>query len=47
MCRAIENIEDVNKINTNNNNKVAYITQTTLSIDDTSEIIDALKTDFQ
>mgnify|MGYP006249362443 FL=1 len=41
----IENIEDVNKINTNNN-KVAYITQTTLSIDDTSEIIDALKNKF-
>ena len=39
----IENIEDVNKINTSIDNKVAYITQTTLSIDDTSEIIDALK----
>ena len=42
----IENIEDVNKINTSIDNKVAYITQTTLSIDDTSEIIDALKKKF-
>ena len=41
----IENIDDVYKTNTNCN-KIAYITQTTLSIDDTSKIINALKIKF-
>jgi 4-hydroxy-3-methylbut-2-enyl diphosphate reductase len=39
----VENIEDVNKLNVLNPNKLSYVSQTTLSIDDTKKIIDALK----
>lgn len=39
----VESPEDVEKLNLKNNENVAYITQTTLSLDDTSEIIAALK----
>ena len=38
----IENIEDIKNIKLNKE-KIAYITQTTLSVDDTKDIIDALK----
>jgi 4-hydroxy-3-methylbut-2-en-1-yl diphosphate reductase len=38
----VENIEDVAKLNVSNPLKLAYVTQTTLSVDDTSEIISAL-----
>ncbi len=41
----IENTEDINHINLSRD-KVAYITQTTLSIDDTKEIIEALYKKF-
>ena len=41
----IENIEDIKDIKLNKE-KIAYITQTTLSIDDTKDIIDALKIEF-
>ena len=39
----VENIEDVNKLKVLNPNKLSYVSQTTLSIDDTKKIIDALK----
>jgi len=40
----IEKIQDIEKINTDE--KIAYITQTTLSVDDTAEIVEALKKKF-
>lgn len=42
----IENCGDIEKIIPKNIQKIAYITQTTLSIDDTAEIIKALKARF-
>ena len=42
----IENVEDAEKYSKKNGNKLAYITQTTLSVDDTREIISVLKRKF-
>ena len=42
----IETIEDVEHLIVDHPNKVAYVTQTTLSIDDTKTIIEALKIKF-
>ncbi len=42
----IETVEDVNNYVKKNNKKIAYITQTTLSVDDTKNIIEALKNKF-
>tara|TARA_B100001175_G_scaffold4997_1_gene3937 strand:- start:80 stop:1024 length:945 start_codon:yes stop_codon:yes gene_type:complete len=42
----IENVEDAEKYSKKNENKLAYITQTTLSVDDTREIINVLKKKF-
>jgi len=42
----IQNEQDVEKYKLNTNNKIAYITQTTLSVDDTKNIIKALKNKF-
>jgi len=42
----IESVEDAKKYSKKNQNKLAYITQTTLSVDDTKEIINALKAKF-
>ncbi|PPR45080.1 MAG: 4-hydroxy-3-methylbut-2-enyl diphosphate reductase [Alphaproteobacteria bacterium MarineAlpha5_Bin11] len=42
----IENISDAKKINIKNSKSLAYVTQTTLSIDDTAEIIKILKRRF-
>ncbi len=42
----IENINDVNKYQNKSNRKLAFVTQTTLSVDDTKEIILALKKKF-
>ena len=42
----IETIEDVNHLIVDHPDKIAYVTQTTLSIDDTKVIIEALKTKF-
>ena len=42
----IENLEDIQNLNYENKDKLAYVTQTTLSVDDTKEIIDALKKKF-
>ena len=39
----VENIEDVKKLKVPNPNKLSYVSQTTLSIDDTKKIIGALK----
>ena len=42
----IENIEDVKKYENKDNKNLAFVTQTTLSVDDTKEIISALKKKF-
>ena len=42
----IENIEDAKNYTKKNNNKLAYVTQTTLSVDDTKEIVETLKKRF-
>ena len=42
----IENITDVKNFKKKGNKKLAYVTQTTLSVDDTTDIINALKKKF-
>jgi 4-hydroxy-3-methylbut-2-enyl diphosphate reductase len=42
----VENTEDVETLIVRNPNKLAYVTQTTLSIDDTAEVVEALKVRF-
>ena len=42
----IENIEDANKYENISNKQLSFITQTTLSVDDTKDIIAALKSKF-
>ena len=42
----VENTEDVENLIVRNTNKLAYVTQTTLSIDDTAEVVEALKVRF-
>ena len=42
----IENIKDVEKFENKENKDLAFITQTTLSVDDTKEIINELKNKF-
>ena len=42
----VENTEDVKNLTVRDPNKLAYVTQTTLSIDDTSEVVEALKVRF-
>lgn len=42
----VENVEDVAKISLKQDEKAAYVTQTTLSVDDTGEIVEALKARF-
>ena len=42
----VESIEDVNKLKVSNPNKLSYVSQTTLSIDDTKKIIGALKNKY-
>jgi 4-hydroxy-3-methylbut-2-enyl diphosphate reductase len=39
----VENVKDVEALNIPSNAPVAYVTQTTLSVDETKEIVDALK----
>ena len=43
----VENIEDVKNLPIGKDQQVAYVTQTTLSVDDTKEIIDEIKTRFK
>lgn len=42
----VQSVEDVERLQVPNPDKVAYLTQTTLSVDDTSEIVAALKRKF-
>lgn len=42
----VENVEDVSKLEVKNASNLYYCSQTTLSVDDTSDIIDALRTKF-
>ena len=42
----IETIEDTDQLSVDNPDRLAYVTQTTLSMDDTAQIIDALKIRF-
>ena len=42
----VETIDDVEDIDIPSNKKLAFVTQTTLSVDDTKDIIDALKKKF-
>ena len=42
----VENTEDVKNLTVHDPNKLAYVTQTTLSIDDTAEVVEALKVRF-
>ncbi len=42
----VGSVEDVAQLNVQSPDKLAYVTQTTLSVDDTKDIIDALKTRF-
>ena len=42
----VEKIEDIKTLDVKDPNNLAYITQTTLSVDDTKDIIDTLRTTF-
>jgi 4-hydroxy-3-methylbut-2-enyl diphosphate reductase len=42
----VENVQDVAALNVPANSRVAYVTQTTLSVDETQEIVDALRKKF-
>ena len=42
----VEKVEDVKKLPLNQNDKIAYVTQTTLSVDDTKDIIKEIKLHF-
>lgn len=42
----VSSVEDVAKLKVNNQSKLAYVTQTTLSVDDTRDVIVALKERF-
>ncbi len=42
----VENVKDVARVNLDQLEKIAVVTQTTLSVDDTSEILDAIKSRF-
>ena len=42
----IESIEDADQLSVDNPDRLAYVTQTTLSMDDTTQIVDALKIRF-
>jgi len=43
----VETVHDVEQLKIHNNDKLAYVTQTTLSVDDTRQIITKLKHHFQ
>ncbi len=42
----VENVEDVAKLQRGDPSQLAFVTQTTLSVDDTAEIVDALRAAF-
>mgnify|MGYP001223541230 CR=1 FL=1 len=43
----VEKVEDVKKLQLNINEEIAYVTQTTLSVDDTKDIIQEIKNHFK
>lgn len=45
-CHLVATSKDVEKLNVTNPDKLAYVTQTTLSVDDTREVINALEKRF-
>src|SRR3990172_2645112 len=46
MMRLISTVEDVDRLDVSNPDKIAHLTQTTLSLDDTREIIERLRQRF-
>jgi len=42
----VQNLEDIDRLRIKNTEKISYVTQTTLSIDETKEIINKLKTKY-
>lgn len=46
VIHLVENADDVKKLHVDNPHKLAYVTQTTLSVDDTKDVIAALKERF-
>jgi len=42
----VETVDDVSRLKINDSKRLAYVTQTTLSMDDTAQIIDALRSRF-
>ena len=42
----VESIDDVKKLSLKRDEKIAYVTQTTLSVDDTKDIVDEIKKSF-
>ncbi len=42
----VESIDDISRLQINNPQKLAYVTQTTLSVDDTRQIVDELRKQF-
>lgn len=46
VIHLVENAQDVEKLTVGNPDKLAYVTQTTLSVDDTKDVIAALKKRF-
>ncbi|MDG2384671.1 MAG: 4-hydroxy-3-methylbut-2-enyl diphosphate reductase [Pirellulaceae bacterium] len=44
--KLVENVEDVDRLQVDDENQLAYLTQTTLSVDDANRIIDRLKQRF-
>ncbi len=42
----VESVADVDRLTVNDPNRVAYVTQTTLSVDETAEIVEALRQKF-
>ncbi|MFC3996969.1 4-hydroxy-3-methylbut-2-enyl diphosphate reductase [Nocardiopsis sediminis] len=42
----VENVEDVRRLEVTDVGKVSYLTQTTLAVDETAEVVDALRTRF-
>ncbi|HLH06391.1 MAG TPA: 4-hydroxy-3-methylbut-2-enyl diphosphate reductase [Terriglobales bacterium] len=46
VTQVVGSVQDVEKVHVANPNKVAYLTQTTLSLDETRDIIEALKAKF-
>ena len=46
LIHLVEKVEDVKKLPFNQNDEIAYVTQTTLSVDDTKDIIKEIKLHF-